>query len=97
MSKFMIESEYHIQEDIGYESETFCYPAPICDTVRNIQDYYAFIGIQSTERRRFYVRGTKFLYSGSDHGMMLIAPGTDPNPLVLIQDFLQETLGGSIN
>jgi len=39
----------------------------------------------------------KYLYSGSGHGMMLIAPETDPNPLVLIQDFLEETLGVSIN
>ncbi len=39
----------------------------------------------------------KYLYSGSDHGMMLIAPETDPNPLVLIQDFLEETLNVEIN
>ena len=39
----------------------------------------------------------KFLFPGSDHGMMLVTPSTDPNPLVLIQDFLEETLGVEIN
>ncbi len=39
----------------------------------------------------------KFIYSNDDHGMMLIKPETDPNPLVLIQDFLEETFGVEIN
>ena len=39
----------------------------------------------------------KFLYPGSAHGMMLVTPEMDPNPLVLIQDFLEETFGVEIN
>jgi len=39
----------------------------------------------------------KFIFPGSDHGMMLITPDRDPNPLVLIQDFLEETLDVEIN
>jgi hypothetical protein len=38
-----------------------------------------------------------FLYDGSDHGMFLLVPGLDPDPMVLIQDFLEETLGIEIN
>ena len=34
------------------------------------------------------------LYPGSDHGMMLIRPGTDPDTLELILEFLDLTLGG---
>jgi len=32
-------------------------------------------------------------YSGSDHGMTLIQPGSDPNPLQLILDFLADSIG----
>jgi pimeloyl-ACP methyl ester carboxylesterase len=38
-----------------------------------------------------------FLYEGDAHGMQLITPSTDPNPLILIQDFLEETFGVEIN
>jgi len=38
-----------------------------------------------------------FLYAGTDHGMQLISPSYDPNPLVLIQDFLEESLEVEIN
>ena len=37
------------------------------------------------------------MYDGSDHGMLLIKPGRDPDPMELIQDFLEETLGVEIN
>ena len=37
-----------------------------------------------------------FIYQGNAHGMMLIAPGHDQDPMVLIQDFLEETLGVDI-
>jgi pimeloyl-ACP methyl ester carboxylesterase len=38
-----------------------------------------------------------FLYEGDAHGMELITPSSDPNPLILIQDFLEETFGVEIN
>ncbi len=38
-----------------------------------------------------------FLYAGTDHGMELISPPYDPNPLVLIQDFLEISFGVEIN
>ena len=37
-----------------------------------------------------------FMYEGDAHGMMLIAPGHDQDPMVLIQEFLEETLGVEI-
>ena len=33
------------------------------------------------------------IYEGNDHGMMLLRPGTDPNALELILEFLAMTLG----
>jgi dienelactone hydrolase len=38
-----------------------------------------------------------FFFDGSQHGMFLLAPEYDPNPMVLIQDFLEETFGVEIN
>ena len=34
------------------------------------------------------------MYDGNDHGMLLIEPDREPDPMELIQDFLEETLGG---
>lgn len=33
------------------------------------------------------------IYPGGDHGMMLIAPGLDPLPMILIQEFLELVFG----
>ena len=36
------------------------------------------------------------IYPGEDHGMMLIAPGLDPLPMILIQDFLELVFGETV-
>lgn len=38
-----------------------------------------------------------YIYEGDAHGIMLLVPGHDQDPMVLIQDFLDETLGVEIN
>ena len=37
------------------------------------------------------------IYPGDAHGMWLLVPELDPNPMVLIQDFLEAAFGLSIN
>jgi len=37
-----------------------------------------------------------YIYEGDAHGVMLLVPGHDQDPMVLIQDFLEETLGVEI-
>lgn len=38
-----------------------------------------------------------FFFDGSEHGMFLVSPEYDPNPMILIQDFLEEIFGLEIN
>ena len=36
------------------------------------------------------------IYPGDDHGMMLIVPGLDPLPMILIQDFMELVFGETV-
>jgi hypothetical protein len=61
--------------------------------VTSVGDTYSLDACNSASGEHYQM----FTYDDDAHGMMLVTPDRDPDPIVLIQDFLEEIYGVELN